>query len=127
MFRSFYKLLISPQLLSKFECPMTKVVEKCKFIQGTVEHLSQYGVYLEDQIIGFDYLIIATGCSYSVPFEIVEHQSNVLNRDDRIFNQIRRKKQASIITPYSSKSIISAHYNITHSKTIVIGKSNKIY
>eukprot|EP01080_Neovahlkampfia_damariscottae_P009789 gene9789-2114_t len=117
---SFYKLLTSPQLLSKYECPMTKVVERCKFIQSTVDHISAFGVYLEQEVVTYDYLIVATGCSYSVPFEIVEHQSNILNRDDRIFNQIKRKKQASIVTPYSSKSILSAHYDITHSKTIVI-------
>jgi hypothetical protein len=117
--------MTSPQLLPKLECPMAKVVDGCNFIEAIVDHISPSGVYLEDRMISFDYLIVATGCSYSIPFEIIDFQPTFVSKEDRIFNQLKIKKQATIITPYSSKSILSSHYDITHAKNIIIGNQSK--
>jgi NADH dehydrogenase FAD-containing subunit len=113
--------MTSPQILPKLECPMTKVVDGCNFIEATVDHISPSGVYLEDKMISFDYLIVATGCSYSIPFDIIDYQPTFVSKEDRVFNQLKIKKQATIITPYSSKSILSSHYDVTHAKNIIIG------
>eukprot|EP01080_Neovahlkampfia_damariscottae_P005487 gene5487-9305_t len=116
---SFYKLFGAPNQMSKYETPMTKVLDKCDFIQGIADKISQSGVYVGDKLINYDYLIVGTGSGYSIPFEVSQVDSNVVHQEDRIFNQ-NKTTNASIITPYSSKSILSGYYDLSHSKKIVV-------
>jgi NADH dehydrogenase FAD-containing subunit len=108
--------MASPQSLPKYEFSIPKVVDKCKYIQGNVHHISPAGVYLDNEVLHFDYLIVATGCTYSIPFEV----SKVEQHFDHENDNEEDKKSASIISPYSSKSILNSYYNLTHSKKIVV-------
>jgi NADH dehydrogenase FAD-containing subunit len=111
--------MASPQSLPKYEFSIPKVVDKCKYIQGNVRHISPAGVYLDNEVLHFDYLVVATGCTYSIPFEVSKVDQS-LNRRSEFEEEEEDVKSASIISPYSSKSILNSYYNLTHSKKIVV-------
>jgi NADH dehydrogenase FAD-containing subunit len=110
--------MASPQSLPKYEFSIPKVVDKCKYIQGNVRHISPAGVYLDNEVLHFDYLVVATGCTYSIPFEVSKVDQSLNHGSD--FEEEEDIKSASIVSPYSSKSILNSYYNLTHSKKIVV-------
>eukprot|EP01080_Neovahlkampfia_damariscottae_P010545 gene10545-3064_t len=119
---SFYKVVSNPTLLNKYELPISKCVNGCKTIQGRVTAISPAGIYLQDKsVILFDYLIVATGSNYVVPFDVnVKLNQDSYHKSELELVDEEPQKQASIIIPYSSKSILHAYYNVRNARNIVI-------
>eukprot|EP01080_Neovahlkampfia_damariscottae_P002770 gene2770-4178_t len=106
---SFFKLFSDPDYIKKLEIPMSTVAKGCKFIQGEVLHISPSVVYLKDnQSISYDYLIVGTGCRYSIPFPIKVDRENLKDYECRV------------LFPYDPKEIISNHEYLNKAKNIAI-------
>eukprot|EP01080_Neovahlkampfia_damariscottae_P010573 gene10573-3092_t len=118
---AFYKVIANPALINKYEIPFSKPLQKCEYIQGEVAAISPSGVYLKDKrVFLFDYLIVATGSNYVVPFEVKVEPTPFNFKTDELQNNVEKKKQASIIIPYSSESILKAYHDLRTSKNIVV-------
>eukprot|EP01080_Neovahlkampfia_damariscottae_P005653 gene5653-9469_t len=106
---SFFKLFSNPEYIKKLEIPMSIVAKQCKFIQGEVLHISPSVVYLKDnESISYDYLIVATGSKYFVPFPIKIDWENP------------KEDECRVLFPYEPKQIISNHKYLEKAKHIAI-------
>lgn len=102
---SFYKLFHQPIYIDKLETQWNKVCN-CKFIQSKVASITPtYITLANNENLYYDYLVVATGSRFYIPFPIYESVST---------------KQTKVIVPYQSENIISAYSDIHFAKTIVI-------
>lgn len=119
---AFYKLFSNPCNIEKYQTSWSKAADKCEFIQARVDAISPTHVYFNQKALPFDYLIIATGSKYSVPFPIIQEKKiNKYNQDEWDPNQIEDPDiPTKIIYPYDSSSIIAGYGTIRKAKNIVV-------
>lgn len=107
---SFHHLFSNPTRINQLEIPYSKILQGCSFICDEVLHVSPKGVFLKDRTINFDYLVIATGSQYVIPFP-VEMEPPKYGIE---------KKNAKIVNMYSPYDIISAYGELYCAKKVVI-------
>jgi apoptosis-inducing factor 2 len=119
----YYNLFSNPMLIENYEFPAESMVKGCKYIQAKVKKISPSVVYLDKEIIAYDYLIIASGSHYYVPYEISFNNFTPKfpgykfnDSKDQIFNP----SEIRIVIPYKKKSIISSYPFIREAKRAII-------
>ncbi len=75
---SILKAITNPNYLDKIQQKHEKYLTKSKFVCGQVAKISKKEVYVNNKKIPYDYLIIATGSSYVLPFK--HHKALQINR-----------------------------------------------
>jgi NADH dehydrogenase FAD-containing subunit len=125
----FYFLFSNPMLIEGFEFPVDSMVKGCKFLKSPVKNISPSAVYLENEIIAYDYLIVASGSHHYVPYEITQKiflpsypGYKFDDTNDRLFeyNDIR------VVIPYKKNSIISNYPFIKEAKRVIIVGSGSV-
>ena len=118
-----YTLITNPTLVEDYEFSIESLVKGCNVVHSNVYKISSSAVYLESGTMPFDYLIVATGSHYFVPYEI-EPRTFTQRFPGEKFSDIKDalydKENINIVVPYKKGSIISNYQNIRKSEKIVI-------
>eukprot|EP01080_Neovahlkampfia_damariscottae_P012354 gene12354-6022_t len=125
----FYHLISNPSKIEELEFPVDSMVKGCKIIQSAVQKISPSVVYLEHDIIPYDYLVIASGSHYYVPYEV--NAKPFLpkypgDKFDDIKDELFDKSKIQIVIPYKKNSVISNFQNIRKAKKIIIVGSGSV-
>lgn len=90
--------MVDPEFMKKCLIPYTPLLKNGHVIQGQVEKVTDTEIHMQGQdkpISGFDYLVLATGTSYSFPYKVPEAE---LEKVMPLYNEIAEKiKHASNI------------------------------
>jgi apoptosis-inducing factor 2 len=124
----FYKLFSNPSHIDALEFDQTIVTKGCKFIKGMVKAISPSAVYLKDnQIIPFDYLMVATGSYYYIPFDISSKPYQPkFNHDSFEFSDDLQQKDIKIIVPYVPSVVVSHYSDIRDADHIIVVGSGPV-
>ncbi len=76
---SVLKALVQPKLIPKIQVRHQNYLQKAKLIFDPVQKITQNKVYTEKYTLSFDYLVISSGSSYSLP--IKSNEIILINRD----------------------------------------------
>lgn len=117
----FYKIISNPNYIQNVELPYTKILDGCTYINERVKSISPTGVYLENELVFFDYLVVATGSRYVVPFEVTQEvQSSVFRRDELYEDEKKPVKLAKIFQPYDLRHLVSAFEHLHKAKNVIV-------
>lgn len=95
---SVLKALVQPKLISRIQVPHRKYLPKANLILGPATKITAKEVYVSNKIILFDYLVISSGSSYSLP--IKSNEIILINRDKSLQEysiQLHSAKQILIV------------------------------
>jgi NADH dehydrogenase FAD-containing subunit len=124
----YFKLFSNPMAIEDFEFPAESMVKGCKYVQSSVKNISPKAVYTEKEIFSYDYLVIASGSHYYIPYEIF-HKSFTPNYPGYKFHDTNDKLFGSdirVVVPYKKKSIIASYAFIREAKRVIIVGSGSV-
>jgi NADH dehydrogenase FAD-containing subunit len=120
---SYYTLFSNPMKIQDLEYSMTDLVSGWTYIQANVRNISASAVFLDDdKVIPFDYLIIATGAHYFVPFEISQKPFAPKFPGDK-YDETKEQLESpdiKIVIPYNASNIISSYPILRKAKRIIV-------
>jgi apoptosis-inducing factor 2 len=93
---SILKSIINPNSFENISLKYEKHLKNTKYINGTVQAITKEKIILNDKkILSFDYLIISTGSSYSLP---IKNQNTIIpNRAKELINNYKKLCKAKNI------------------------------
>lgn len=118
---SFHKLLATPEYYKKLILPIEKIAKGARVIQSYVHHISPSAVYLPNEVLPFDYLVIATGSHYTIPFPVKVKPTNIYQSNpDKVLDLEVEEKDCHVFIPYESSQILAAYPKILNARHIVV-------
>jgi NADH dehydrogenase FAD-containing subunit len=125
----FYFLFSNPLMIEGFEFPAETMVKGCKYVQSKVKNISPSAVYLENEIIAYDYLVVASGSHHYVPYEIIQKPFIPKfpgYKFDDIKDQLFENSDIRVVIPYKKKSVMASYPFIRKAKRVIIIGSGSV-